>query len=185
MKTLFRTAEELQFFFKNEGWRFCFIGGLALQRWGEPRLTVDIDVTLLTGFGNEEKFVAKLLAAYPSRIHDAEVFAKKNRVLLLKSGSGAGLDIALAGLPFEEKIINRASYFEFLPGLSLLTCSAEDLIVMKAFADRAKDWVDVKNIIDRSAGSLDQKNILERLAPLCDLKESPEIPEKLKALFKS
>src|SRR5438552_3575923 len=35
----FRTA-----FCQEQGWRFCIIGGLALQRWGEPRLTRDIDI---------------------------------------------------------------------------------------------------------------------------------------------
>ena len=31
------------------------MGGVALQRWGEPRLTQDVDLTLLTGFGDEEQ----------------------------------------------------------------------------------------------------------------------------------
>jgi hypothetical protein len=36
---LFAAALEIQQFFNAHGWRFCFIGGLAVQRWGEPRLT--------------------------------------------------------------------------------------------------------------------------------------------------
>jgi hypothetical protein len=57
-------AGEVQSFCKSQGWRFCFIGGVALQRWGEPRLTQDVDLTLLTGFGNEEKFVDALLKEF-------------------------------------------------------------------------------------------------------------------------
>jgi hypothetical protein len=45
-----RAAAELQAVCESQSWRFCFIGGLALQRWGEPRETVDVDLTLLTGF---------------------------------------------------------------------------------------------------------------------------------------
>lgn len=37
--------------------QFCFIGGLALLRWGEPRTTRDTNLTLLTGFGGEERFI--------------------------------------------------------------------------------------------------------------------------------
>jgi hypothetical protein len=35
---LFQVALELQAFLWSREWRFCFIGGLALQRWGEPRV---------------------------------------------------------------------------------------------------------------------------------------------------
>jgi hypothetical protein len=47
-------AGEVQSFCQQHGWRFCFIGGVAVQRWGEPRLTQDVDLTLLTGFGKED-----------------------------------------------------------------------------------------------------------------------------------
>ncbi len=49
-------AVEVQDFCQQRKWRFCFIGGGAVQRWGEPRLTQDVDLTLLTGFGDEEMF---------------------------------------------------------------------------------------------------------------------------------
>lgn len=42
-------AGELQRFCERQGWRFCLIGGVAVQRWGEPRFTQDVDLTLLTG----------------------------------------------------------------------------------------------------------------------------------------
>jgi hypothetical protein len=39
-------AGELQAALLEGGFPFCFIGGLAVQRWGEPRLTVDATVML-------------------------------------------------------------------------------------------------------------------------------------------
>jgi hypothetical protein len=42
-------AREVQVLCEQRGWRFCFIGGVAVQRWGEPRLTQDVDLTLVTG----------------------------------------------------------------------------------------------------------------------------------------
>lgn len=183
MKTLFQVAAELQAFFEKENWKFCFIGGIALQRWGEPRVTVDVDVTLLTGFGKEGEFIRSLLAAYPSRIPGAAAFAEENRVLLLKSAGGVALDIALAALPFEEEACRRATSFEFLPGLSLLTCSAEDLIIMKAFANRPKDWSDLGSVLAKQQGKVDKAYILERLTPLAEIKAAPEILVKIKSLF--
>ena len=57
MNELIRVAADVQGFCESRCWRFCLIGGLALQRWGEPRETVDVDLTLLTGFGGEDPFI--------------------------------------------------------------------------------------------------------------------------------
>jgi hypothetical protein len=172
---LIRTAADVQGFCESRRWRFCFIGGLALQRWGEPRETVDVDLTLLTGFGGEDPFIQALVDRYEGRIDDAAGFARSNRVLLLRSGSGVGIDIALGGLPYEESVIARASRFAFPGPVPLLTCSAEDLIVLKAFAARGRDWVDIEGIIVRQAGTLHWRYIDEQLGPLVALKEAPDI----------
>ncbi len=56
MTKVIQAAAELQSVCVQHDWKFCFIGGVALQRWGEPRETVDADLTLITGFGGEERF---------------------------------------------------------------------------------------------------------------------------------
>ncbi len=71
------------------------------------------------------------------RIENARDFALQNRVLLLKSIDGLGIDIALGALDFERSAVERASEIEVLDGKYLRLCTAEDLIVMKAFADRS------------------------------------------------
>jgi hypothetical protein len=174
-----RAAAELQAFCERQGWRFCVIGGLALQRWGEPRETADVDLTLLTGFGGEEPFVRKLLEHFDARIADAANFALTRRVLLVRARSGVGLDIALGGLPFEDSVVARSSLFAFPAGTVLRTCSAEDLVVLKAFAARGKDWLDVEGVIIRQTGMLDWSYIRRQLQPLAELKEAPEIMEEL------
>ena len=182
MIEVFQAAAELQNLCLREKWKFCFIGGLALQRWGEPRFTKDADLTLYTGFGDEERYIEVLLRHFPSRISDAAEFALHNRVLLLKSGKGVGIDIALGGLAFDATVVERASYFLFPPDLNLLTCSAEDLVVMKSFAERGQDWVDVERILVRQAGKLDWNYIFQQLKPLVELKEVPEILKRLEKL---
>ena len=37
-------AVEVQRLCVRQGWRFCFIGRVAVQRWGNPRFTVDVDL---------------------------------------------------------------------------------------------------------------------------------------------
>lgn len=179
MIEIVRAAADLQALCQSQGWQFCFIGGLALQRWGEPRETIDVDLTLLTGFGGEEGFVRKLLEHYEPRIADAVDFALTRRVLLARAPSGVGLDIALGGLPFEEIVVARSSLFAFQPEVYLRTCSAEDLVVMKAFASRDRDWLDIDGIIVRQTGKLDWPYIRSQLQPLAELKETPEVMAEL------
>lgn len=179
MNEVINAAAELQSFCEAHDWRFCFIGGLAVQRWGEPRETVDVDLTLLTGFGGEDPFIQILLEDFEARIPDATQFARERRVLLLRSKKGVGLDVALGALPFEELVVQRSSLFQFPPHIELRTCSAEDLIVLKAFAGRGQDWVDVERIIVRQTGKLDWNYIYEQLRPLAELKNAPEILDQL------
>ena len=63
---------------------------------------------------------------------------------------------ALEARPFEERAVSRASPFLVAEGISLLTCSAEDLIVFKAFAGRAQDWIAVEGIALRQHRRLDE-----------------------------
>ncbi|HXP61170.1 MAG TPA: hypothetical protein VN829_11805 [Dongiaceae bacterium] len=182
MKDLFVVAGKVQNFLDARGWRSCVIGGLAVQRWGEPRLTRDVDITLLTGFGGEEAYVDAILQRFNFRPPGGREFALRHRVMLLAAEDGTGIDMALGGLPFEENVISRASRFEFFPGLVLRTCSAEDLVVMKAFAGRELDWGDVRGVIARHGAGLDWRLILSELRPLCELKEAPDIVPKLERL---
>jgi len=135
-------------------------------RWGEPRFTRDVDVSLLSGFGREDEFIAPILSsAYRGRIPEAGEFARRNRVSLLDSPDGVPIDIALAGLPFEALAVERASLYEFEPGCSLRTCSAEDLMVQKLFAFRTRDVAGVETIVVRQRGHLDWTYIEKQLGP--------------------
>ncbi len=48
---------------------------------GQPRLTNDIDLTILTGFGQEARYIDELLKICNGRIPDAREFALTNRIL--------------------------------------------------------------------------------------------------------
>lgn len=108
MTEVIRAAAELRDVCDTHRWRYCFIGGLAVMRWGEPREAVDVDITLLTGFV-DEAYIAALLARF----------------------------------------------------------------------DRPKDWVDVDGIIIRQSGRLDWPYVRAQLEPLAELKEAPEILDRL------
>jgi hypothetical protein len=161
------------------GLPFCIIGGVALQRWGEPRFTADADLSVLVEPGEEAQAAQSLLAELPARIDDAAGFAKRTRVVLLRSDQGVGIDVVLAGLPYEARVVDRSSPWRLDDSTTLRTCSAEDLLVMKAFAARDKDWADVTSILERQGLGLDLDLVRRELRPLIEAKEQPEIAAQL------
>jgi hypothetical protein len=183
LQAVLEAAEEVQAFCLKQGWRLCFIGGVALQRWGEPRLTQDADLTLLTGFGTEESFADPLLANFTGRRADARAFALRNRVLLVQTAKGVAVDIAFGAVPFEERSIQRASPWHWAADHMLTTCSAEDLVIHKAFAGRDRDWGDVESVLIRQRLELKLGLVRKELKPLLELKGQPDAMAKLDGLI--
>lgn len=155
MIALYEAALEVQSFCESMGWRFCLVGGLAVARWGRPRMTQDVDLQVMADLEDVSPFVGPLLERFRSRDPDAGSIARELRVVLVEAANGVALDVILAALPYEDRAIERASRFAFDEGVELLTASAEDLVVMKAFAGRGQDWVDVEGIAVRQDSRLD------------------------------
>ena len=79
--------------------------------------------------------------------------------------------------------VERSTPFAVEPAVTLMTCSAEDLVVLKAFAGRAQDWLDVEGVLVRQGTRLDRELVLAELKPLVELKEDPEAEPALRRLF--
>jgi Nucleotidyl transferase AbiEii toxin, Type IV TA system len=184
MNTVFQAAVELQQFCDARAWRFCFIGGVAVQRWGQPRVTDDVDLTLLTGWEHEEIFLDELLKRYRLRPKMTRRQALASRVAFLINTKNVPIDIALGAVPFEERSIRRSSIWSFDGRNELRTCSAEDLIVHKCFAGRGHDWSDVESVIVRQGAKLDLKLIRKELRPLAEIKANEDILAHLKRIIR-
>jgi hypothetical protein len=181
---LFRAALDLQAFASARGWKCCVIGGLAVQRWGEPRQTRDVDITLLSGIGGEERFVDPILTHYRGRLPDTRRFALERRVVLIETADRVPIDISLGGLPYESRVVERASAFAIEPNLTLITCSGEDLVVLKVFAGRPQDWLDVEGILVRQGAHLNRQLVLDEVRPLLALKEDDEGEHSLMKMYR-
>ncbi len=185
MISLISEAAELQAFFELEGRDFFFVGGIALQIWGEPRLTTDIDCTIFTNLRNEDEQIRNLITRFKSRFADeitALEHARTRRVLLLKVDSGTEIDILLSGLADISTELQRSTYQPFTPEISLRVCSAENLIAYKTVAGRLKDFADIESVIIKQE-RLDWDYIDEWLAQAAeyqDLEENLNILKRLK-----
>jgi hypothetical protein len=184
MNGILDAAVEVDRRLRESGLQYCMIGGVALQRWAEPRMTLDVDVTVMTEFGSELPIVQQLLHFFPPRVADAEDFALESRVLLLKTESGVGIDISLGAVPFEARMIERSSIWTLDEDRALRTCSTADLVIQKAFAGRDQDWLDVQRVIDRqTAEALDTELILRELKPLVELKDDQQAYDRVRRLL--
>lgn len=181
---LLDAAQEIQAFCVEHNWPFCFIGGLAVQHWGEARVTRDADVTLFTGIGDEANYADTLLAHFPSRIADGREFALEHRVLLLRAVNGIPLDISFGALDFEHKAVATATDEEIVPGVRLRICTANALIVFKAFAGRPQDWLDIEGIAVKSARVLTWDEIRGDLKPLLALKDDVDTIVRLESIVR-
>jgi len=144
---------------ENQGIRHFFIGGIALQYWGEPRLTRDVDVIVLVAPEEFDAFLEKAIKAFKPRIPDALEFARRHRVLLLETESGVPIDISL-GIPgYEEEAWAHSKEVEFQPFGKLRLISPEDLIIHKCVAGRPRDVEDVERILVKQRLQVDVERI--------------------------
>jgi hypothetical protein len=172
---LARAAAEILAWLASRGRQACVIGGVAVARWGEPRTTQDVDLTVRTEFGTEEAVLEDLLARFQSRIPDPRPFALQNRIVLLTLTGGINADVSFASFPFELEAVERSSPWSISSELALRTCSAEDLIVYKLVAARPGDIQDVMRIVQRQGRRLDVARIRYWGAQFAELKEDPDL----------
>lgn len=184
MNPQFEAAWEIHQFLTARHIPYALIGGLAVQYWGLPRFTRDVDVTILIPEGAEEETLAALLEAFPARIPEALSFALRHRVLLVQAAAGCEVDISL-GLPgYEEEVAERAVDFDLGDGRKVRLCSAEDLIIHKAVAGRPQDVADIEGIIQRQRQSLDVAYIRSWLEQFAKLLESNEVQQRFEGAWK-
>ena len=172
-------AWELHQFFGELGISYAIIGGVAVQTWGQPRLTRDVDLTAAVPLDQPMRiFIQQVLDRFPARIEDALEFARRSRVILIQTSNGCPADISM-GLPgYEDEVMRRAVDVELEPGKAVKICSAEDLIIHKAIAGRPQDVRDIEGIIYRQRDALDLATIRHWLHAFAELLDNPEIVER-------
>lgn len=168
MILLIEEAYRFQQFVLKKGWDFYFVGGLAVQVWGEPRLTRDIDLHIFTNFVDEEGLVSEITARFSPKFSDAEQIALKERILPVTSPNGVTIDINLTGFADLSESLKRASYQNFTDNISLKICSADDLVILKTLAGRSRDWPDVESVLIKQS-NLDWTYIEESIKQLFEL----------------
>ncbi len=153
------TLHALVEWLKAENVPGLIIGGVAASLLGRPRFTQDVDALISLDEQRWERFLsAGARFGLTPRISDALDFARKSRVFLLHhQPTGIHVDIALAGLPFEEEAIQQVK-LRRIGKLILPLPTPENLIIMKAIAHRPQDMADISALANANP-RLDQRRI--------------------------
>jgi hypothetical protein len=161
------------------------IGGVAVSLVAKPRTTQDIDALVLMDQIQWSSFLQKgKKFHFVPRIDDALEFAKKSRVLLMvHESSGIDIDLSFAALPFEEEALSRKVQATIGTVIVPLP-SPEDLIIMKAVANRDKDLIDIASILETQK-TVDKKHVDFWLKQFSEVLEDPEILKKWNSIYKS
>ncbi len=171
-------AWEVHDFLTRLGLPYVLIGGLAVQYWGEPRLTVDADFTVSDSLNDPEKFAHTLIERFSSRIDDPIAFVRQSRMILIRASNGCPVDISLALPGYEDEVMHRAVDYELEPGKIIRLCSAEDLIIHKTVAGRPQDLRDIEGVIARRHSALDVAYIRRWLTEFAAILADPELLQR-------
>jgi predicted nucleotidyltransferase len=156
---------------------YMVIGGIANIVWGEPRATLDIDVTVWVEDQDLASTIRTFTSAFRSLVEDPETFVRQTRVLPVETAQGVRADVIFGQLPFEEEAIQRAHRIA-MAGTTVRVCSAEDLVLMKIISDRERDLADARGIIRRRITELDRAYLEPRVEELARLLERDEIRQR-------
>ena len=127
------------------GLRGALIGGQAVNCWVEPRITLDVDITVMS----DGRIVRDVVARFVSEgfvilmEQDEGGASGPDFVRMRHAGTSVELDMMVAKTEFETTVIGRAVN---APGLPLPVATVEDLLVLKLLASRNKDWKDLYDL---------------------------------------
>jgi predicted nucleotidyltransferase len=155
------------------------IGGVANAVWGNPRATIDVDLTIACAPEEYPRVLAALgsfVAKLPPNLEEHLA----NGVLPFIHRSGIQVDLILSRHPYAQQALDRAVTVR-IENVPVKFCTPEDLILHKIISDREKDRSDVADLLRRRRETLDLSYLEPRVRELAHLLERPEIEERLRA----
>lgn len=152
--SMLRDQRDLLSAFNAEGVEYMVVGGHAVNAYGVPRLTKDLDVFLRSNRSNSER-VFRALASFGAPLegispadfcgNQDEIFqigVEPNRVDLLQVISGVDFESA-----WERRVL-----LEVEEGLHAPFLSLEDLLANKRTTARLQDLADVQHLTKMKNG---------------------------------
>jgi hypothetical protein len=156
---------------------YAIVGGIANAIWGEPRATIDVDVSVSVNEADLARIVPAISGGFRPVIADPVAFVQQTRVLPIDTSDGIRIDVIFALLSFELDAIQRARDVS-IAGRMIRVITPEDLVLMKIISERPRDIADAEAIVRRRAAELDRDYLEPRIRELATALEREEIIER-------
>lgn len=147
---------------------YVLVGGMAVNYYGFPRATIDIDFLIAL---EDEQAASSLVGALKKlgfKLDEREVGMARNlgnRFTALWPGTGQRLDFWLAKTKADKGVLKRGRTVKIF-GVGVKICSPEDLLISKLRIGRARDLEDALGIVHRQKGRLRVKRLIQRAEAL-------------------
>jgi hypothetical protein len=141
--------------------RWYVFGAEAVNLYGFPRKTADLDLTIDLGERKTSELVPQLeRAGFQPRFSD-EAFIRATRVIpVVHLRTTLPVDLVLAGPGLEQLFLDSVT-FERIAGTRIPVIAPEHLIVTKVLAARPKDLEDVRELV--AIRTIDRREVVSLL----------------------
>jgi hypothetical protein len=147
-------AQQLAAALDAQGQEYALGGAIALGYWGEPRGTVDVDLTLFLPADKPSQCIGCLQDIGCDVKPAAVLQSLQEHGFCRVSYQGVRVDVFLPIVPFYEAARQRRKMVQ-LSGQSIAIWDAESLVVFKMMFFRRKDVADVEQILRSQIVNLD------------------------------
>lgn len=160
------------------------IGGVAVSLLARARFTKDLDALVILDQGLWAHFLlVGQRHGFEPRVEDCLEFARASRVLLLEHlPSQTEVDVTIGLLPFEIEAVDNGRKINVL-GIAIRVPRPEDLVIMKAVANRPQDLADIQSIVEMNP-VLDKTYIRKSVEEFAAILEKPEMVADLERIFR-
>lgn len=162
--------------------RYMLIGGLAVAQWGEPRATLDVDLTVWVEPDDFETTVGRLAARLALRTNEPLEFARRTRVLPALASNGIPVDLLFAAWPLEQQAIDRAEDRR-VAGVKVRVAGLDDLLLLKLISDRPRDLADAAALLRRHRNKANLDWLEGELSALAEAIAEPEKVARFRRLL--
>jgi len=137
---------------------YMVVGGLAVNYFGEPRFTKDIDLVVAIDPKKEAAFLQALKkGGFVFFEKEIKMLLKASNIFHVHDTTGVNqIDFWIPKTSFELKAFSRRQAKRWR-NKKIYFLSPEDLILFKIIADRPKDIADIKSVFQRQEGKLDRE----------------------------
>jgi len=162
--------------------RYMVIGGVAVGLWGEPRATLDIDLTIWVEPDRLEATVDDLASRFALRTAKPMETVQRLRLLPIRATNGVSVDVLFANWPIEKQALDRAVWLHI--GTTEVRLAPLDyLLFLKLISDRPKDLTDAEVLIRRYRGKTDVSWLEAELSALAESIAQPEVLLRFRRLI--